>query len=209
MAKRPAWSIREGIVICKDFEFAWNSGFAISQKQKNIKALHDAIFDNERESALEISTKGLNPVGKKIGAFSLKLNGIYLENVFQASKKYELDGPFIDLLEVSPKEAKQDERHHLSGNLISFVKDGEDWSLIPKTAFYDYIYVNALVDALGQKLDLSDYDWFTDIEFNPQKSINCQARSVAIYKLLQKKDLFKVIKEKNKWIQFHYEYVKG
>lgn len=25
------------------------------------------------------------------------------------------------------------------------------------------------------------YDSFTDIEFNPQRSINCQARAVAIY----------------------------
>lgn len=115
----------------------------------------------------------------------------------------------MDLLDVTPKEAKQDERHHISGDLISFVKDGVEWSLEPKTAFYDYIYIKALVENFGQELILSKYDWFTDIEFNQKKSINCQARSVAIYKLLQKKNLFNVMKDRNKWLQFHIEYVKG
>jgi len=209
MATRPAWSVMDGAIICQKYEFSWNNGFSISQKQKNVKALHQAIKDSSNETALEVSSKGCNLVGKSIGAFSLKSNGIYLENIFQASKKYELGGPFFDLLDVTPKEAKQDGRHHISGNLISFVKDGVEWSLEPKTAFYDYIYVNVLVENFGQVLDLSVYDWFTDIEFNQKKSINCQARSVAIYKLLQKKNLFNVIKDRNNWLQFHIEYVKG
>ena len=29
--------------------------------------------------------------------------------------------------------------------------------------------------------ELIDYDAFTDIEFNPQKSINCQAKSAALF----------------------------
>ena len=209
MATRPAWSVIDGAIICQKYEFSWNSGFSIQQKQKNVKALHQAIKDSSNETALEVSSKGCDPVGKSIGAFSLKSNGIYLENIFQASKKYELGGPFLDLLDVTPKEAKQDERHHISGNLISFVKDGVEWSLEPKTAFYDYIYVNALVDNFGQTLDLSIYDWFTDIEFNQKKSINCQARSVAIYKLLQRKYLFNVMKDRSAWLKFHIEHVKG
>ena len=34
---------------------------------------------------------------------------------------------------------------------------------------------------------LLDYDGFTDIVFNPQKSINCQARSCAIYVGMKRK----------------------
>lgn len=34
------------------------------------------------------------------------------------------------------------------------------------------------------------FDTFTDIEFNPQKSINCQARTVAIFVTLNKYGLF-------------------
>lgn len=209
MATRPAWSVIDGAIICQKYEFSWNSGFSIPQKQKNVKALHQAIKDSSNETALEVSSKGCDPVGKSLGAFSLKSNGIYLENIFQASKKYELGGPFLDLLDVTPKEAKRDERHHISGNLVSFVKAGVEWSLDPKTAFYDYIYIKALVENFGQDLILSKYDWFTDIEFNQKESINCQARAVAIYKLLQKENLFNVMRDRNKWLQFHIEYVRG
>lgn len=209
MAKRPAWSIRNDRVICEEFEFKWNGGFAITQKQKNISNLHASIKEVMNESALEISSKGLVPLGRDIGAFSLRYNEFSLENIFQSSKKYELGGPYKDLLEVTPKEAKQDERHKNSGKIIAFCLDGDEWPLEPKTLFYDYIYIKALIQNYGIDLDLMEYDWFTDIEFNPKKSINCQARSVAIYKLLKKKDMFEVLNNKIKWVEFHKKYVKG
>lgn len=209
LAKRPAWSISDDRVICKEFEFQWNGGFAITQKQKNIRNLHEAIKEKMRENALEVSTKGLVSPGNEIGSFSLKLDGIPLENVFQSSKKYELGGPYTDLLQVTPKEAKRDERHRSSGRIRSFVLHGEDWPLEPKTLFYDYLYVCALLQNYGTKLDLSGYSWFTDIEFNPKKSVNCQARSVAVYKLLQKKNCFFVLDNKNDWLEFHKKYVRG
>lgn len=34
MAKRPAWAIMDNKVECMEFEFEWNSGFAVIQKQK-------------------------------------------------------------------------------------------------------------------------------------------------------------------------------
>lgn len=209
MAKRPAWSIQNGLVVCEDFEFAWSGGFAITQKQKNVKALHQSIYKSKNEKALEVSSKSEIITGKEIGAFSLHLGGIPLENIFQASKKYENGGPYTDLLNVSPKEAKRDERHHNSGSLVSFVRNGEIWSLEPKTAFYDYIYISALIENFGYDLDLSEYQWFTDIEFNPRKSINCQARSAAIYKVLQKSDLFDSLNSMESWICFHKKYVNG
>ena len=208
MAKRPAWSIKNDIVISEDFEFEWSGGFALVQKQKNIKALHDSIIQRYGETALEVSSKSTIPLGKDIGAFSLKWGDIPLENIFQSAKKYEKAGPFTDLLQVSPKEAKQDERHHSSGKLVAFVRDDEVWPLEPKTAFYDYIYLKALTGNYGDELDLSEYEWFTDIEFNPKKSINCQARSAAIYKLLQKKKLFGELCEMERWIAFHRKFVK-
>lgn len=209
LARRPAWTIRSDSVICEEFEFEWNGGFAIVQKQKNIANLHAAIREQTKERALEISSKGMIPLGKEIGAFSLKYHGGSLENIFQSSKKYELGGPYKDLLTVTPKEAKQDERHRNSGKLLAFCIDEEEWPLEPKTLFYDYIYIKALVQNYGTKLELMEYDWFTDIEFNPKKSINCQARSVAIYKLLQKKSMFEVMESKMTWTKFHREYVNG
>lgn len=139
MATRPAWTVKDGVVIRADFSFAWNGGFAITQKQKNISALHQAIKDGTGENALEISSKGTALIGREMSAFSLKRSGIYLENIFQASKKYENGGPYLDLLHVLPKEAKRDDRHKSSGPLAAFVWNQEIWPLMPKTAFYDYL----------------------------------------------------------------------
>ncbi|MDU2710620.1 MAG: hypothetical protein E7C34_02355 [Veillonella sp.] len=40
---------------------------------------------------------------------------------------------------------------------------------------------------LGDKL--IEFDVFTDIEFNPKKSLNCQAEAVAIYVSLRKQEM--------------------
>ena len=209
MAKRPAWTIENGKIIRKDFEFAWNGGFAISQKRKNINALHQAIEDATGQTALEISSKGEVELGNQLSAFNMKTTGVFIENVFQASKRYENGGPYLDLLDVAPKDAKRDERHKISGKLVAFVRNGEDWPLEPKTVFYDYIYVLAVIENFGCELDINEYNWFTDIEFNPGKSINCQARAVAIYKLIQEKAAFNVLNDRSAWINFHTLHVNG
>ena len=43
MAKRPAWSVQDDVVICENFDFMWSGGFSITQKQKNIRALHPSF----------------------------------------------------------------------------------------------------------------------------------------------------------------------
>ena len=209
MAKRPAWTIENGNVKCKEFDFAWNGGFAVSQKRKNINALHQAIEDATGQTALEISSKGEVELGNQLSAFNMKTTGVFIENVFQASKRYENGGPYLDLLDVAPKDAKRDERHKISGKLVAFVRNGEDWPLEPKTVFYDYIYVLAVIENFGCELDINEYNWFTDIEFNPGKSINCQARAVTIYKLIQEKAAFNVLNDRSAWINFHTLHVKG
>ena len=101
MAKRPAWSVQDDVVICENFDFMWSGGFSITQKQKNIRALHQSIYEMKHEKALEVSSKSEVRVGKEIGAFSLELDGIFLENVFQAAKQYENGGPYLVSLPVS------------------------------------------------------------------------------------------------------------
>ena len=169
--------------------------------------MHQAILDTKGERALEISTKGMEEPGNSLSAFNLTLGGKYIENIFQAAKQYENDGPYLDLLDAEPKDAKRDPRHTSSGKLVAFVRDGDVWPLEPKTAFYDYIYVTAVCEKYGTQLDLSQYHWYTDIEFNPKRSINCQARSVAIYRLIQNMEGFDILAGKEKWLQFHRELV--
>lgn len=187
MAVRPAWRVlktQEFLKIVKNnFEFKFNPGFSVVQKRKNIIALHQVIGDK----ALEISTKSMVDLGRKLSAFNLTLNGIPLECVFQASKVYQYGGPYKDILNVvSPKDAKRDERHKSSGKLIYFEYEGKRFPLEPKTFFYDFVYIKAVKECipLEELKDIVQYSYFTDIEFNPTKSINCQAKSVAIIKAM-------------------------
>lgn len=136
-----------------NIEFKWNGGFAVSQKQKNIKAIHDGfmlIYPDGKP--LEISSKSLVETGVKLSAFNLMKyvpeldRSIPVENVYQAGKVFENGCQYTDLMLVSPKKAKRDERLKNSGRLIKFRFDGKDFPLIPQSIFYNYIYLNAVLE---------------------------------------------------------------
>ena len=176
-----------------EVEFKYYSGFALSQKRKNIASMHQAIEDMGRGlNVLEISTKSPNPVGVALSAFNLayedKITGEKwpVENVFQSSKVFEYGGPYRDLIRMHPKEAKRDERLRNSGKLTGFQFDGMEFALEPKTMFYDWVYMSALNSKKDIIEELIKYNAFTDIEFNHTKSINCQARAAAIFVSLYK-----------------------
>lgn len=176
-----------------EVEFKYYTGFAISQKQKSIKSMHESIGKIDKSlRVLEVSTKSTNPIGVALSAFNLKFldestgKEYPLENIFQSSKVFERGGPYRDLLDVSPKDAKRDERLKSSGNLVSFNFNNIIWEREPKTMFYDWIYVNSLYRNKNLSMKVLEYDAFTDIEFNHEKSFNCQARSAAIFVSLSK-----------------------
>ena len=181
MAERLYFYTNGEVVRSQTASFEWFAGFAVSQKQKSIASFHDMIRIRGKKP-LEISTKSPVPLGVKMSAFNLKLDGITLECVFQSSKVFEHGGPYTDLLEKSPKDAKRDERLRSSGELTGFRYQGMDWALRPTTAFYDYIYYQAIRQTLSEEelKELIEYDAFTDIEFNDKKSRNTQARSAAL-----------------------------
>ena len=115
---------------------------------------------------------------------------IKLELAFQGSKVFERGGPFTDLYDKKDHEigeAKRDSRLKESGALVGFRFDGVDFPLEPKTAFYDWLYCSFLSEYRDWAQKLYEYAGFTDIEFNPQKSINCQARSTALFLSLMKR----------------------
>ncbi len=166
--------------------FVWNPGMAASQKKKNVAALHRAAADNRGLGAiLEISSKSERVSGQRLSAFHLPLESegqaAPLECWFQGSKTFARGGPYTDLYMTTAREAKRDPRLRDSGDLKSFRFEGRDYPLSPPTAFYDWIYLRALAphEAWGAKL--SRFDGFSDIEFNPARSVNCQARSCALF----------------------------
>jgi hypothetical protein len=210
MAERPAFFIRQGKVVSEVYSFEWFSGFAVSQKQKSIASLHNAIIKADKSAKpLEISTKSKETIGIKLSAFNLKLNNYTLENVFQSAKVFERGGPYLDLLDVLPKEAKRDERLRNSGSLRAFRYQNEDFPLIPKTVFYDFIYITAIKKSfLTDEINaISNYNYFTDIEFNPAKSLNTQARTVAMIKLILGEYGYLPDFDKKDFIQYHKEHI--
>ena len=210
MAKRPAFFIRGGKVISEIYSFEWFPGFAVSQKQKSTESLHNAIMKVDvNAKPLEISTKSKEPIGIKLSAFNLKLNNYALENIFQGAKVFERGGPYLDLLDVLPKETKRDERLYNSGKLKAFCYQNDDFPLTPQTVFYDFIYVSAVKQsfAIDEINAVSNYNYFTDIEFNPAKSINTQARAAALIKLILEEYGYLPNFQKQDFIQYHKEHI--
>ena len=210
MAKRPAFFIRQGKVVSDTYSFEWYSGFAVSQKQKSIKSLHNAIIETDANAKpLEVSTKSRETIGIKLSAFNLKINNYTLENIFQSAKVFENGGPYLDLLDMSPKEAKHDERLHKSGSLKAFHYQNEYFPLIPQTVFYDFIYITAVKESftIDEVKEILSYNYFTDIEFNPSKSINTQARAAALLKLIVEEYGFLPSFDKKNFIQYHREHI--
>lgn len=162
-------------------------------------------------------------VGQALSAMNLiytdpdSLESYPLENWFQSSKVFLKDGrergPYKDLLNVrlakryinphpDKKTIEQFEgdplfekiQSEISGSKMScFRLSGEDYPLLPRSAFYDYLYVSALCQPQNRELaeDLLNFRVFTDIMFSPgsgkTKRFNTQARSCAIYVALSKR----------------------
>lgn len=134
----------------------------------------------------EVSSAADNELGVKLSAFNLKnKDGKTVECIFQSSKKFENGGPYLDLLDVSSNVAKKDKRLRTSGNLVAFVLNGKEYPLIPRTAFYDFVYISALLENKDLCENLDNYNAFSDIWFNPDKSLNCQAEAMALYRGLK------------------------
>ncbi len=197
MAERPIFvpsSRGDELVREVSLRLKWNPGFAAVQKEKNIAALHDAAIAAGFAPILEVSTKSLTNHGRRLSAFSLKIKSeslgeLPLESAFQGSKVFERGGPYNDLYFAEPRDAKRDPRLRASGKLKGFLFDGFHWGIEPKTAFYDWLYITFLSGWRDWASKLSRYAAFTDIEFNPQRSISCQARSLALFVALNERGL--------------------
>lgn len=173
-------------------EFTWHAGLSASQKQKSIASLHEAATKRlNLVQILEVSTKSLEDAGKRLSAFNLRVklsdgSSTSVESAYQASKTFANGGPYQDLLHADSRVSKTDERLCNSGPMMRFEFEGTRWPLNPKTAFYDWLYINALSRNAELSKKVLEFDGFTDIEFNPERSFNCQARSVALFCSLTK-----------------------
>jgi len=198
MANRPVFVPNphgQAPVITHAVDFEWFAGLSVTQKQKSINSLHQAArLLTGVDRVLEVSTKSAEPLGVALSAFNLSFamsmqeRPVSVECAFQGSKVFEQGGPFTEIYRFTSRDAKRDERLRTSGRLTGFNFMETDWPLEPQTAFYDWLYINALKSRKDLSEQLADYCAFTDIEFSPQKSINCQAYSLALFVSLQQRN---------------------
>ena len=188
MANRPVFMVETTAPFCfeRGVEFDWYPGLSVAQKQRSLQSLHDrftARFPDRK--VLEISSKSTLPLGVALSAFNLQLTaeGVRrpVECFYHAGKVFLHGGPYPDLLHASPRDAKRDERLKTGGMLIGFRLGAQEFATKPVHFFYDWLYLNALHQNPELAAQLLAYDAFTDIEFNPAKSLNCQARAAATY----------------------------
>ena len=182
MAERPVYLVEQETNSVKRItvEFVFCPGFSIKQKQKSITNLHNNFKEKNPDlNILEVSSKSSEELGVKLSAFNLTINTgdgrfCFMENLFQSAKVFENGGPYEDLLFKTPGDAKKDQRLRGSG----------------KTMFYNWLYLHALYQKQNRDLmrEIIRYDAFTDIEFNPKKSINCQAEACAHFVSLYRRN---------------------
>jgi len=97
MAERPIFiptPDESGFVETLSCSLVWSPGFAVSQKQKNIKAPHEAAARAGYSPVLEVSTKSDEELGRQLSAFNLKVQSLQsgeipLECAFQGSKVFQ------------------------------------------------------------------------------------------------------------------------
>ncbi|ORO52879.1 hypothetical protein B7720_05625 [Streptococcus oralis subsp. oralis] len=178
-----------------DFEFF--TGFSLSQKQKSIQSLHNSIIRNfPGRKILEVSSKSLDEIGRQASAFNLNVilksgKEFSVEQIFQGSKKFRRGGSQLHLIDqMTSKELKKYiGKLHQVDELVSFESFGQIFPLKPQTFFYNWLYINSLHKNQFLANQIINYDTFTDIEFNPNKSKNCQAEACSIYVYLYKSNL--------------------
>ena len=186
----------------------WSGGFAVSQKRKNVAALHEGFGRRFPGSKLlEISSASTIPEGGSLSAFHLQKflpelgKPVSVECIFQGGKIFTGGGPYTDLYAGTSMAAKKDPRLKNSGALKAFYYDGQHYPLFPRTAFYDWLYINALIENPELAACLKEYDGFTDIAFNLEKGINCQAKSAALYVALERLGLLEECREFDSFVK--------
>ena len=190
MAKRPVFIVSQSgpkFVNVKLVDFQWVPGMAKSQKQRCVESLHSALHELGVKQVIEISSKSLSSLGCSLSAFKLGFKHpkskkfICVESAFQGSKVFEDGGPFPEFYDMYAAKVKKVIKERRFGKLTGFDFYGQKWPLRPYTLFYDWLYLNSMNRKPRLTGQICEYTCFTDIEFNPKKSINCQAYAAALF----------------------------
>lgn len=196
----PLLNVRPIFLPCSRYPYyeVWNAQMvnfvpstSMERAQRNIKEVF-RVFDKRfpNKKLLEISLASLQlPLGKDLCPQYLKKNipskgGLFpVESLFQASKVFVEGGPYEDLYDYDALEIKDDPRLLHSGILTSYRFENQEYPLHPKTAFFDYMYMQALLEPQNAEIcnQLLEYDAFCDILFQEKRDFVCPARSAVVF----------------------------
>ena len=180
------------LVLERALTFTWHPGMALAQQQRSVDEFHREAERNGFSPVLEVSTRSKSPLGVSLSAFNLRLqtsmveHSVTVEAAFQSSKLYIKQGAPTYLLGWEDGRSIKARVREFQGEPITgFRFEEADWPLVPTTAFYDFLYLRGLRDLCNDHAQLEPeimtYQGFTDIAFNPKRSLNCQARSLALF----------------------------
>lgn len=194
MAMRPVFVVSEVSLVRKvDTEFVYHNGLSRAQRMRSAQSLREAFLTRYPDrKLLEVSRFSPEELGTRLSAFNLLVTledgmRVPVECAYQGGKVFEKGGPYTDLLTAAPKAAKTDPRLHESGSLVGYEWNGKPFPSVPVRLFYTWMYMKALRGDEEVSRQLCEYDAFTDIVFNPAKSINCQAYACAAYVALRRR----------------------
>lgn len=208
MASRNFWYVnsKSNCVNKCIIEFKWEPGLSISQKRRSCNNLMCKLNYVGNFSPLDISSASTEKLGVALSAFNLMWRGKPLECWYQGSKIYSIAGAMHKLYNATSMEAKQSMKASNLGKLIGFNLEGVEYPTEPRTAFYDWIYLYAMLENYGQGLDLSQYDTFTDVQATLDVDA-CQARTVAEYRLMQLTNAFDCLSSFDSFVAWYKEHV--
>ena len=213
MAVRPVYTVdsnpdSSALYTVTNPNFKYYCGLAKIQRQRSYESLHQAYHDICPDvKILEVSTQSASELGFKLSPFNLTIRmksgrEVTVESAYQAGKIFGNGGPYLDLLDGTSMAAKKDARRKTAGPLTGYVFDDEEFPTEPKTFFYDWLYIHALIEHPDLSKSILKYDSFTDIVYNPKKGSATQAEACAVYvSLVRRRELKEALESRENFLR--------
>lgn len=173
-----------------NINFQWVPGYSYVNKCRRRDSLKREIAKKyDIEKWIEISSISDKDIGKKLSALNLMItltndNKYSVETIYQNSKIYK------------------------DNAIVGFKFRNTEFENNPYGMYYDYIYMVALYQNKEYHELIKNYYFFTDLFFNPNKSLNTQARAIAIFKTLYDNDYLKLLEDVSEFKKYYKENVK-